>query len=77
MAPTRPTSVVIATNAQPVPKNPSATTASVLDHANSEFGSETSAAGASNTSATICARSRTGSAPYRCWSGTAMLTATP
>ena len=30
--------MVIATNAHPVPKNPSATTASVLDQANSESG---------------------------------------
>ena len=48
----------------------------MLVHENSESGSEMRAAGNRRTNATASARMSTGSAPYRCCSGTAMLTAT-
>jgi DNA-binding transcriptional MocR family regulator len=54
--PTRPTSVVKPTKATAVPRQPSAATASTLDHANEESGRLASAIGASSTRATISAR---------------------
>jgi hypothetical protein len=62
--PTRPTSVVKATNAIAVPRQPTAT-ASTLDHAKGESGTTVNPKGATSASATSCARQMTGSAPWR------------
>ena len=67
----------IRTNATPVPKTPSTTTARNDDQANEDCGMLTIPNGIVQMAASPTTRAITGSDPYRCVNGATMLTATP
>src|SRR5215211_1835089 len=69
--------MVMSTKAAPVPSTPSGTMASTDGQANDEEPRPHSPNGASRARAASWALSRTGRAPWRCWRGTARLTARP
>src|SRR5215204_3661561 len=69
--------MVIITKATPVPSTPSGTMASTDGQANDEERRPHSPNGVSRARAASWALSRTGRAPWRCWRGTARLTARP
>ena len=76
-APTRTSSAPIATNATPVPSDPSATTAASEPQAKEEWPIPTMPNGAVMSNASSWARKITGNVPYCCCSGTDTFAAKP